>query len=407
MNQTIYLDYNATTPCDSRVVKSMESTWNENFGNTASQLHSYGWRAESAVEKARSQISSLIDCKPNEITFTSGATEANNWVIFGLFTKLREQNPNEKIHYLASTIEHSSVMNSLKAIHKLFAVEVDFVEVTSTGELDLEDLEKKIQPHTKLLSIIHINNEIGTIQDLDKIVQICHAKNILVHTDATQTIGKYPFSATKSNVDYLTCSAHKFYGPKGVGFLYKKKTAFELNPIFFGGGHEKGRRSGTLNVSAIVGAGAAAEIANEEMSLDFNHISKLKDSFYNQLKAKVRNIKINGPEISNFDMLSMASIKNSSRAYNNLNVCFYPIKTESVIQSLGRIAFSPGSACQSENMNISHVLKGIGCSDLEAQCSIRFSLGRWTTQDEVDQAVELLASVYNNEDHLKRAQAVL
>lgn len=407
MKKPIYFDYNATTPCDPRVIKAMEPMWSDNFGNTASQLHSYGWRAEGAVEKARKQIADLLHCSANELTFTSGATEANNWVLYGLFTKLKEQHPKGKHHFLASTIEHSSVINALKSLKQFFDAEVDFVEVDSQGFLNFEDLQKKVKPHTRLFSLIHINNEVGTIQDLKRVIDFCHSKNILLHTDATQTIGKYPFSIKEYPVDFLTCSAHKFYGPKGVGFLYRSKaTTTEINPLLFGGGHEKGQRSGTLNVPAIVGAGAAAEIAKNEMEKDFSHVLNLRNDFFKQLQAKLPFLKVNGPEISLSDKTEF-SLKNSKRAANNLNLQFYPIKTESVVQSLGNLAFSPGSACQSENMSISHVLKGIGCSDLAAQCSIRFSLGRWTSKEDIDKAVDLLTAVYTDQEHLKRAQVVL
>ncbi|MGZ3781698.1 MAG: cysteine desulfurase family protein, partial [Pseudobdellovibrionaceae bacterium] len=255
-NKNIYLDYNATTPVDPQVFQAMEPYFKEYFGNPASAIHQWGWMAENAVSKARSQVASLIGAKTSEVIFTAGATESNNWCVFGLISKIREENPKEPIHFITSCIEHSSVMKSMQEAQKM-GVEVDFLPVNKFGQVELDAVRKAIKPHTKLMSFIWVNNEIGTINPIPEIAKLAKEHQIYLHTDATQAAGKIPLNVTEMGIDLMSFSAHKIYGPKGVGALYirSKDPKVQINPLIYGGGQEKGLRSGTLNVPAIVGFG--------------------------------------------------------------------------------------------------------------------------------------------------------
>lgn len=380
----IYLDYNATTPCDPRVQEAMLPYFFEEFGNPASQLHSYAWRAQTAVEKAREKVAHLIGAQPKEITFTSGATESNNWVFLGLLRALKRENPNTPVHFISSTIEHASVLNSLKKLKEYDQLDYDLVKVNHEGFVDLEDLQQKIRPTTKLVSLIYVNNEIGTIQNFEAISKLCREKRIYLHTDATQAIGKIPFQVEALGVDLVSASSHKLYGPKGVGFLYtrSRNPHVQIEPLIFGGGHEHGQRSGTLNVTGIVGFGAACEIARHEMTQETERITRLRDLLFDSLKAKKVAVEINGPALSS-----------PSRAPNNLNLRFDKA-IELRLHLLTSLALSPGSACQAENKSLSHVLNAIGLPEELIRCSVRLSLGRWTTEEEVLKAADVLAAAF-------------
>jgi len=375
----VYFDYNATTPCDPRVMEAMKLYMNEQFGNSASQMHAYGWQAQSAVDQARMQVAQLIGSKSKEVYFTSGATESNNWALMGLLRTLQKENPGQKIHFISSSVEHSSVLKALKGLNEYHGLEYDLLPVDQEGRISIQDLKNKIRPETKLVSLIFINNEIGTIQDLKAISQICREKQIYLHTDATQAVGKIPVDVNSLGVDLLSASAHKFYGPKGVGFLYARSQSphVEIAPLFFGGGHENNWRSGTLNVPGIVGLGVAARIAQEEMMQDQERIESLRNRLFAELREKMPTLKINGPGL------------NSQRAVNNLNITL-PYSIESQLHQLTSVAFSPGSACQAENKSISHVLTAIGLSEEESRRTLRLSLGRWTTQEDVLAAAKTL-----------------
>lgn len=372
----IYLDYNATTPLDPGVFAQMEPYYKEFFGNPASAGHHWGWAAENAVQKARTQVASFIGAKENEIIFTSGATEANNWVVFGLLSKLREENPSAPLHFITSCVEHSSTIKAMEAVQKL-NVEVDFLPVNSYGQVTVEAVRKVLKPHTKLMSFIWVNNEIGSINPLEEIAQIAKENKIYLHTDATQAVGKIPVNVTAMGIDLMSFSGHKLYGPKGVGALYirSKNPKVQLNPLIYGGGQERGLRSGTLNVPGIVGFGAAAEICAHHLTSEAELMLSLKNLLWQQLQNAVPGIRLNGHP--------------TQRAPNNLSVTL-PFKTETFLPRLQKVGVSTSSACSSGGVSTSHVLRGIGLNSEQAQCTLRLSLGRWTTKEEVLLAVELL-----------------
>ncbi|CAE79103.1 cysteine desulfurase family protein [Bdellovibrio bacteriovorus] len=373
----IYLDYNATTPVDPRVYSTMEPYFKEFFGNPASAGHHWGWIAENAVAKARTQVASFIGCKSMEVTFTGGATESNNWVIFGLISKLREENPEAPIHFITSNIEHSSIMKGMAAAQKM-GVEVDFLPVNKFGVVELEAVKAAIKPHTKLMSFIWVNNEIGSINPIPEIAALCKEKQIYLHTDATQAVGKIPVNVTEMGIDLMSFSGHKIYGPKGVGALYirGKDPKVQLNPLIYGGGQERGLRSGTVNVPAVVGFGTACELCQQNFTAEVQHMKDLRDFLWSELQQNIPGVKLNGHP--------------TDRSPANLNITLPGIKTEQILPRLQKLGVSTGSACGTGAMVVSHVLKGLGLSTEEVQCSLRLSLGRWTTQDELSRAAQIL-----------------
>ncbi|WP_413582152.1 cysteine desulfurase family protein [Bdellovibrio sp. HCB288] len=373
----LYLDYNATTPVDPQVYAAMEPYFKEYFGNPASVAHHWGWTAENAVQKARMQVASLIGAKSSEITFTASATESNNWVIFGLLSKLREENPNQPIHFITSCLEHSSVLKAMQAVEKQ-GVEVDFLPVNKFGQVEIETLRQALKPHTKLISLIWVNNEVGSINLVSEIAKLAKEKQILLHTDATQAIGKIPVHATDMGIDLMSFSAHKFYGPKGSAalFIRGKDPKVQINPLIYGGGQEKGLRSGTLNVPAIVGLGAAAEICKMNLESEAARMTSLRNLFWQKLQAAIPGIRLNGHA--------------TERSPINLNVTLPGIKIESLAAKIQKLGVSMGSACSSGSVSISHVLKGIGVTPEEASCTLRLSLGRWTNEDDIQRAVDML-----------------
>nr|BFD58881.1 IscS subfamily cysteine desulfurase [Bdellovibrio sp. CKG001] len=381
-DSAIYLDYNATTPVDPRVFAAMEPYFKDLFGNPASAGHHWGWVAENAISKARTQVASLIGARPLEITFTGGATESNNWVIFGLLSKLREENPTAPIHFITSQIEHSSIMKAMAAVQKQ-GVEVDFLPVNKYGQVEPEAIKKAIKPHTKLMSFIWVNNEIGSINPIPEIAQIAREHQIYLHTDATQAAGKIPVNVTDMGIDLMSFSGHKIYGPKGVGALYirGKDPKVQLNPLIYGGGQERGLRSGTVNVPAVVGFGVACEICQQNLTAETQHMTELRNFLWQQLQEAIPGVRLNGHP--------------TERSPANLNITLPGIKTEQILPRLQKLGVSTGSACGTGAMVVSHVLRGLGLSTDEVQCSLRLSLGRWTTQEELMKAAQILKNAIN------------
>lgn len=380
----IYLDYNATTPVDPRVFATMEPYFKELFGNPASAGHHWGWVAENAVAKARMQVASLIGAKPLEITFTSGATESNNWVIFGLLSKLREENPQAPVHFITSNVEHSSVMKAMAAVEKT-GVEVTYLPVNRFGQVEVSDVLAAIKPHTKLMSFIWVNNEIGSINPIPAIAKIAKEKQIYLHTDATQAVGKIPVNLTEMGIDLMAFSAHKIYGPKGVGALYirGKDPKVQIHPLIYGGGQERGLRSGTVNVPAVVGLGTACELCLQNLETENAEMTRLRNFLWSELQEQIPGVRLNGHP--------------TERSPANLNITLPGIKTERILPRLQKLGVSTGSACGTGAMTVSHVLSGVGLSTDEIQCSLRLSLGRNTTQDELQAAVQILASAIKSQ----------
>ncbi|WP_413288319.1 cysteine desulfurase family protein [Bdellovibrio sp. HCB337] len=382
ITKPIYLDYNSTTPVDPQVFAAMEPYFKTHFGNPASFAHQWGWAAQKAVEKSREQVASLISAKPLEITFTAGATESNNWVIFALAEKLRSENPESPIHFVTSELEHSSVMNTMKEAERR-GIEVDFVKGNKYGQVSVEAVARILKPHTKLLSFIWVNNEIGSINPMKELAQLAKEKKIYLHTDATQALGKIPVSVQDVPVDLLSASAHKFYGPKGAGILYTRSSQPKviLPPYLFGGGQEHGHRSGTLNVPAIVGLGAAAELCQKLLPEEMPRLIELRNYLWNGIQNKIPAARLNGHP--------------TERSPINLSLTFPGKNIEQLLPKLGRLGFSQGSACHTGTLQISPMLAALGLTADEAQGTLRLSLGRWTTTEELDIAIEVLSKALN------------
>jgi cysteine desulfurase len=370
MKFPIYLDYHSTTPVDPEVVKAMLPYFTDVFGNAASRNHEYGWTAEAAVEKARGQIAALIGASDKEIIFTSGATESNNLAITGAVEMLKEKGR----HIVTSPIEHKAVLDTFQFLESR-GYSVSYVEVDSRGQVTVEALRKVIRPDTVLVSVMAANNEIGTVNPLAEIGRLCKENGILFHTDAVQAAGKVPLDVNAMGIDLLSLTAHKIYGPKGVGALFvrRKGPRVRLAPLIHGGGHERGMRSGTLNVPGIVGFGKAAEICRQRLVTESAHLAMLRDRLWNGIRAELDEIYINGHP--------------TERLPNNLNVSFAYVEGESLMMGMKELAVSSGSACTSASLEPSYVLKSIGVGDDLAHTSIRFSVGRFTTEEEVDFAI--------------------
>ncbi|TXD83165.1 cysteine desulfurase [Subsaximicrobium wynnwilliamsii] len=376
----IYLDYNATTPVDKRVVDAMLPYFTEMFGNASSD-HVFGWDAEEAVEFAREQVSNLVNCKPTEITFTSGATEAANLALFG-FCK---RNSSKGKHIITCKTEHKAILDTMQALENE-GFQIRYLDVDTEGTIDLEELENAINAETILVCLMLANNETGLIHPMKQIEKIVHSKGVKLMSDITQAVGKIPVDLKELNLDLAIFSSHKLYGPKGVGALYiNKKNKVEIDQTVFGGGQEKGMRPGTLNVPGIVGFGKATEIASEEMQEESIRISKLR----NRLEALLEEIE---------DVL--INSKNSDRLPNTTNVSFGNSDGNQLIRKLNSLAVSRGSACTSNLINPSHVLKAMGLSDEVALSSLRISLGRNTTLADINFAAE---EIKNTVHQLKKA----
>jgi cysteine desulfurase len=363
----IYMDYHATTPVDPEVVEAMLPYFTRDFGNAASRNHAFGWNAEAGVDRAREQVAALIGCKPQEIVFTSGATESDNLAIKGVAAAYRDKGT----HIITCAIEHHAVLDPCRRLEREgFAV--TYLPVDRTGLVDPEAVAAAITDRTVLISIMMANNEIGTIEPIAEIGRIARERGVLFHTDAVQACGKVPVHVDALHVDLLSITAHKLYGPKGVGALYVRmgKPRVKLVPLLDGGGHERGRRSGTLNVPGIVGLGVACEISQRVMEVEGARLAALRDRLQRQIFDSLDYVHLNGHP--------------QRRLPNNLNVSFEFVEGESMLMSLKDIAVSSGSACTSASLEPSYVLRALGVGDALAHTSIRFGLGRWTTEAEVD-----------------------
>ncbi len=367
----IYLDYSATTPVDPRVAEAMIPWLCENFGNPASRSHSYGWEAEDAVEKARAQVASLVKADPREIVWTSGATESNNLAIKGAAHFYQEKGK----HLITVRTEHKAVLDTMRELERQ-GFEVTYLDVQENGLLDLDVLKAAIRPDTILVSVMMVNNEIGVIQDIEAIGEITREKGIVFHVDSAQAAGKVEIDLTKLKVDLMSFSAHKIYGPKGIGALYiRRKPRVRIEAQMHGGGHERGFRSGTLPTHQIVGMGEAFAIAEAEMAEENARIRRLRDRLLAGL-SEIQETYVNG------DM--------EHRVPHNLNISFNYVEGESLIMAIKELAVSSGSACTSASLEPSYVLRALGRNDELAHSSIRFTIGRFTTEAEVDSAIELL-----------------
>ncbi len=381
MKTPIYFDYSATTPVDPRVAEKMCHclTMEGNFGNPASRSHQYGWDAENAIDEARSNVAALINADPKEIVFTSGATESDNLAIKGVAHFYKK---NGK-HIITCKTEHKAVLDTCRQLERE-GYEVTYLDPEPNGLIDLEKLKNAIRPDTILVSIMHVNNEIGVIQDIKAIGEITRGHKILFHVDAAQSAGKVPIDMEDMKVDLMSFSAHKIYGPKGIGALYvRRKPRVRLEAQMHGGGHERGMRSGTMATHQVVGMGEAFRFARQEMAADNERIRMLRDRLLKGLES-IEEVYING------DM--------EQRIPHNLNISFNFVEGESLIMALKDLAVSSGSACTSTSLEPSYVLRALGRSDELAHSSIRFTLGRFTTEEEVDFAIN---AIRNNIDKLR------
>jgi len=363
----IYMDNHATTPMDPRVLEEMLPYFMEKFGNAASRNHSFGWAAEEGVETARERIAKLVGATTKEIIFTSGATESDNLAIKGVAEMYREKGN----HIITAVTEHKAVLDTCKRLEK-YGYRVTYLPVQKDGLIDLDDLKRAMDDKTILVTIMYANNEIGVIQPVVEIGKLCHERGVIFHTDATQAIGKVPVDVVKQNIDLASISGHKMYGPKGVGALYvrRKNPRVQVSAIIDGGGHERGMRSGTLNVPSIVGLGKACAIAQEEMPQESCRLAGLRNRLRDRIMGRLDEVYING---------SM-----EHRLPGNLNISFAYVEGESLLMGINDIAVSSGSACTSATLEPSYVLKALGTGDDLAHSSIRFGIGRFNTEAEVD-----------------------
>jgi cysteine desulfurase len=376
MSRPVYLDFHATTPVDARVLEAMLPYFSERFGNPASRQHAYGWEAQKAVDTARSQVAALIGASPLEIVFTSGASESNNLAIKGAVHARRSRGD----HIITAATEHKSVLDSCACLERE-GCRVTRLGVDSQGFINLDELRAAVTSRTILVSVMAANNEIGVLQPLAEIAAIAHQQGALFHTDAAQAAGKIPIDVARSEIDLLSLTAHKYYGPKGAGALYVRRTKpkIELTCQIDGGGHENGMRSGTLNVPGLVGLGRAAEICREEMPAESARLSALRDRLFAGLR-ELDGVRLNGPA-------------SDRRLPHNLHVSFDDVEGEALLMALGDLAVSTGSACSSGSQAPSHVLKAIGAVRERASASIRFGLGRPTSDRDIDFAIERVTTV--------------
>lgn len=369
----IYLDYAATCPVDQRVVDAMVPYFTNTYGNAASRTHSFGWAAEEAVERARGQVAEVIGADAKEITFTSGATESNNLAIKGIAEYLHQKGR----HIVTVVTEHKAVLDTCKYLERQ-GYSVTYLPVNAEGLVTAQQVADAITDETILVSVMFANNETGVIQPIAQIGEICHARKVLFHTDAVQAFGKVPIDVQAMHIDLMSISAHKIYGPKGVGGLYvrRRKPRVRLTPQIHGGGHERGNRSGTLNVPSIVGFGEAARIAREGMAEESMRIARLRNRLRDRLRDEVQHVTING---------SVEHVLPGT-----INMSFEYIEGESLLMALKDVALSSGSACTSASLEPSYVLRAMGLDDELAHSSLRMTIGRLTTEEEVDYVVELI-----------------
>ena len=378
LNLPVYLDNNATTQMDPRVLEAMSPYFLKHFGNAASRSHSFGWEAEEAVEYARDQVAQLIGAESKEIIFTSGATEADNLALKGVF----EMYAAKGNHIITLVTEHKAVLDTCKHLEKLGG-EITYLDVKKDGLIDLKELEKAIQPNTILIAIMYANNEIGVVQPINELSAIAKKRGVLFFTDATQAVGKIPVDVIKDGIDLMAFSAHKMYGPKGVGALYvrRKNPRVRLTAQIDGGGHERGIRSGTLNVPGIVGFGKACELCMLDMESDNARIMKMRDRLETEL-LKLEEAYVNGSK--------------QHRLPHVTNISFKYVEGEGLMMGFNKdIALSSGSACTSASLEPSYVLKALGLGDDLAHSSLRFGLGRFTTEDQIDYTIEAVTNTVN------------
>ncbi len=376
MKLPIYMDYHATTPMDPRVFETMAPYFTEIFGNAASRNHSFGWQAEEAVEKGRKQIADLIGANPKEVIFTSGATESNNLALKGIAEMYAEKGN----HLITAATEHKAILDTCKRLEKN-GCRVTYLPVQANGLVDLDMLREAITDKTILISIMYANNEIGVIQPVAEIGKIAKEKGVLYHSDAVQAVGKVPVNVLTDNIDVMSLTGHKLYGPKGCGALYvrRRNPRVQLTAQMDGGGHERGMRSGTLNVPGIVGLGKACELARLEMPEESKRMAYLRDRLKDKLTCELDEVYINGTM--------------EHRLPNNLNISFAYVEGESLLMGINDVAVSSGSACTSATLEPSYVLKALGAGDDLAHSSIRFGLGRFNTEEEVDYVADKVVDV--------------
>ncbi|MFT7144157.1 MAG: cysteine desulfurase [Alphaproteobacteria bacterium] len=381
MKKPIYLDYQATTPADPRVVEAMNPYWFDMPGNPHSRTHKFGWDAEEATEKARKQIADVIGADPKEIVFTSGATESNNMALKGA----AEFYGSKGKHIITVVTEHKCVLDSCRHLVEQ-GFEITYLPVQSSGLIDLDVLKAAIRPDTIIMSVMHANNEIGVIQDIGAIGAICKEAGVKFHSDCAQSFGKIPIDVNEMNIDCMSISSHKVYGPMGMGALYvSRKPRMRVRPIIHGGGQERGMRSGTLPTPLIVGFGKAAELAQAEMTAENKRLTVLRDKMIDTIQAAIPEVYLNGDR--------------EQRLAGNLNLSFAYVEGESLMLAISDLAVSSGSACTSASLEPSYVLRALGLSDDMAHTSIRIGLGRFTTEEEVDYALEtILAQVQKLRD---------
>lgn len=369
----VYLDYHATTPVDPRVLEVMLPYFTETFGNPASSSHAWGWKAQEAVEEARRRVAALIGATAREIVFTSGATESNNWAIKGMAALA----PESRRHVVCSAIEHKSVLECCKSLEKA-GWSLSVLPVSRDGRVDLDALRGVVTEHTALVSVMSANNEVGVVQPIAEIVAIAHAQGALVHSDGAQAVGKVPVDVSTTHVDLLSMTAHKMYGPKGCGALFiRRRTG--LDPLIVGGGQERGYRSGTLNVPGIVGLGYACQLDRQEGPAEALRLSRLRDRLLSGLREQAGGVHVNGTL--------------EHRLPHNLHVAFEGVDGESLTIGIGDIAVSAGSACSSASNAPSHVLKALYGADPIPGATVRFGLGRFTTEDDIEYAIAKFATV--------------
>lgn len=370
ISKNIYLDYQATTPLDPRVLKKMIPYFNERFGNPHSRNHSFGWEAEEATEVAREHVARIINASPKEIVFTSGATESNNLAIKGV----AEFYGDKKNHIITCVTEHKCVLESCRDLNENHGFEVTYLPVKQDGLVDIDLLKKSIKSNTLLVSIMGVHNEIGVIQPLAEIGSICRESNVFFHTDCAQAIGKIELDVNKMNIDMMSISGHKIYGPKGIGAMYvRRKPRVRIKSMMSGGGQERGMRSGTLSPALCAGLGEACKICFEEMKSENKKLIKLRDRFYAGITKECKDVYLNGSE--------------KERIPGNLNISFAYVEGESLMMGIKDLAVSSGSACTSASLEPSYVLRALGVEEELAHTSLRIGIGRFTSEKEIDKAV--------------------
>jgi cysteine desulfurase len=370
----IYMDYQSTTPVDPRVVEAMMPYFTNIYGNPHSRSHAYGWQAEEAVEQGRSNIARLIGASEKEVIFTSGATESNNMAIKGVARFYKDK----KKHIVTLSTEHKCVLDSCRHLEKE-GFEITYLPVETNGIVDLEKLRNAIREDTVIVSVMMVNNEIGVIQPIKEIGAICREKGVFFHTDAAQAFGKIPIDVNEMNIDLMSISGHKIYAPKGIGAIYvRRRPRVRMEALINGGGQERGMRSGTLSTPLCVGLGVAAELAAEEMDLEAERMRRLYNKFLDGIQGQIKDVYLNGDK--------------EQRWPGNINLSFAYVEGESMIMAIKDLAVSSGSACTSASLEPSYVLRAIGVGEDMAHTSIRFGMGRFTTEEEVDAAIEIITS---------------